>query len=787
MWFWLQSRPLVLWLVLFLVGMTAQMLVRWHLWFIPVAFLGLLILVKIGGKKAVYPILLMGCGMLRMWTTTGTPSNDILNWSELNGSTTFAELVVLDTTRTARGYPKLEVNVHRLAEQPVTGNALLYGWRGTIPGVGDTLLGRFVFRLPSQARNPYEFDYRAYLLQQGVGWTLRPVDGCPPITKVCQGRGVPATLQHLRNGIMRTFREQLSPTAHGVLTALLLGEKRYLERDIRDDFALTGTIHVLAVSGLHVGYVTMILLLIAGMVPGPRGLRTVITIAGLAGYCVLTGGAPSVIRASTMAALYLLGQGLERRGDFYNIFAGTALLMLLVDPWQVREIGFQLSFAAVFAIVTFFPRVRKLLPVFSNRGIVGKLVDRILDLLLVSLVAQLGTLALTVYHFQRIPLTGSLINLIVVPLVGLIVALGFCLLLLGSWIPFVGSAWGALLSLIIEGMVRVVAWAGSWPLAFVETRAWTILECILLFGSLTWLLLSGKRQVVAALTVLGLMWLNVICWRPLLNPASVSISVLDVGQGDAIHLQTHDGRHILVDTGPALRGRDAGRDIILPYLTRLGCHAIDLLILTHGHNDHIGGAEHLMRNMEVKRIWIPSRSYTSRGYRRCLALADSFGIPVDSVRAGHLERSQAPCILRVLAPPEQWQAKAPHGVNNQSIVVQALCGTNCLLLTGDAEIDSETAQLPYGDLLRSDWLKVGHHGSLTSSSSSYVDQVGPSIAIISVGERNTFGHPAEATLGTYTSRGIDLLRTDQEGALLFRINKDGLERVDWRNPAFRLY
>jgi len=692
------------------------------------------------------------------------------------------EMVVTDTGRTASGTQRIEVMIFRLNGTRVKQKTLIYSADSYDVTTSDTLRGYCRFEMPSRARNPFEFDYRRYLATKGIRWILRPEGRLDIGDRDASEISSAQLLSTIRTGVRSLIYAHLDRDEAGVLLALIMGDKGGLEQTIREDFARTGTIHVLAVSGLHVGYVTLILFVISGFLRLPYAAKVCFTIGGLILYILFTGGAPSVIRASMMASVYLLASIFQRRSDLYNILAGAALVMLIVDPGQIRQIGFQLSFAAVFSIVTFHPILKgfimKHLPDPFSRGPV----NAVIDLLLVSLAAQIGTLPFTLYYFYRLPLIGSLVNLIVVPTVGFIVALGFALLFLGSWVPLLASAWGALLTVVIKLMTRTVAWVAELPMSYLDTPAISgFIAVLLMISVLLIFLLEGRRRIIL-LVFSVLVIMNTVQLIRLIHPPPVAeLIFLDVGQGDAAVLHTAMGETIIFDTGPYVYGRDSGKDVIAPYLRRRGWNRIDLLVLSHPHNDHVGGTSYLLDHFRVDRLWIPGAEYDSRGYRHLISLAKERDVPIDTVHCGIFTNQFDPAILQVLGPPKHWSQHQPSALNDMSVVVKISVGESTAIITGDAELHSEREQLPFADILECDLLKVGHHGSITSSSLRYLELTSPQHAIISVGARNKFKHPSPLTVAKYERAGSSVLRTDQEGAVIFKTDGRVWERVDWRD------
>lgn len=776
-------RPLFIFALSFIAGLLCQSFLNFQLMTTLILTTVVLMMALMWRRTSLVYILVFLCGGILRLAITRTPdSNDIRFASFHPDSTVAFQGCVRSMGTSANGKQRLAVDIFSMADSlKVTGQVWSYlrDPIGVMPG--DTLIGRGFFRTPSPRSNPMDFDFRGYLAKNNVFWILNSDPKSTwhiiPDVKFSLIR----QMEQLRTRIAMYIQDEVPGQPGYMLSALLLGLREDVDDEIIQWFSETGVIHVLAVSGLHVGYVTLILMVIMSFLRLPYRLQVWGTIFGLMGYSLLTGGAPSVLRASTMAAFYLFGTTIERRVDLYNLLGAAALGMLMISPEQLWRVGFQLSFAAVFSIAYFFPRLKKMLPDTE-----GALLTRIaglryfVDLLLVSFAAQIGTLPFTIAYFHKIPIVGLFANLVVIPLIGIIVALGFTLLLLGTWIPVIGGMWAPLLSLLLETLVKFVELMHRVPLAYISLPpihpVWLIVlivTSLILFSNISYkrFILMGEFLIIA----------NYLVWSTIWVPApNLTVAFLDVGQGDATIIQTPDGKTIVIDVGLRFGGDDSGADVAGPYLDYVQADTVDLLILTHPHNDHIGGAPWLLRHFPVKRIWQPDFEYDSFTFREIQTLIDSIGIKIESPLAGRVDSSFAPLYLRVVAPDSSIIANPPSSTNDYSIVVQTLYGENRILYSGDAEAGSETRQSHFDSLLKSDLIKVPHHGSLTSSTSEFLNKVEPQWAVISVGKRNKFRHPAKSTVERYMQIGANIKRTDLDQAVIFEMDGKDIWLKPWQ-------
>jgi competence protein ComEC len=255
-------------------------------------------------------------------------------------------------------------------------------------------------------------------------------------------------------------------------------------------------------------------------------------------------------------------------------------------------------------------------------------------------------------------------------------------------------------------------------------------------------------------------------WQALRPPApTLTATFLDVGQGDCAVLQTRGGRTIVVDAGRRTDASDAGRSVVLPFLRSQGASRVDALLLTHPDDDHVGGAPTILRKLPVGRVLISGLPSDAPTYNEALAVARERGVPIVTLRAGQTVRVEPEVAMEVVSPPPGPQPPAEHPSNAGSLVVRMRAGATTLLLTGDADADAEAGMLARREPVRSDLLKVGHHGSPSSSTEPFLKAVAPQVAIISVGRRNAYGHPSRAVLDRLARRGARILRTDECGAI----------------------
>ncbi len=644
-----------------------------------------------------------------------------------------------------------------------------------------------ILQSPSDERNPGEFSYRQYLEVNNI-YATASINGYSMVS-VSNDREGNFLFEYIifptKNFIVKTIRSVMKGNEANFLIGLLLGDRTDLSEEIKTAFMNTGTIHVLAVSGSHVVLVAEIIFVIVGLLRFSKKPRILIAISALLYYMLLTGATPSVVRATLMIIVFYVGKLFEERTDVYNVLGISAIIILLIEPKQLFDVGFQLSFSAVFSIVYFYPKLNALIPKIPEPLEEFKILKWVWQLFAVSLAAQIGTLPFTAFYFGKVSIVSLFANLIVVPIVGLIVTIGLSGALLGVFSIWVASCFSEVNDLLAIFTLNFVRWAEQVPFAIVNTATFGLQETILYSALIGFIFNIGNRTIQKRIILGSLFVANILLFNSILQPhqQNLRITFLDVGQGDGTVIQFPTGEVLIVDAGPKTNEYDAGEKIVAPFLRRNGISHIDAVITSHPHADHLGGVPYLLKTFSVQQTIDADQLAQSNLF---------YEYSILNHKQKHLVKKAGSTFsignarLYFMHPSTQFiDTDSTNGysdLNQSSLVFKLQYGNASFLFTGDAEIEAEEhLTKSYHDFLESDVLKAGHHGSSTSSSEYFVSVVKPQEVIISVAKFNKFRHPSKRVIERFKTFGASVYRTDVEGAVIFESDGKKVNKLKWRN------
>lgn len=638
---------------------------------------------------------------------------------------------------------------------------------------GDRVSFRAILNRIPEKRNPNSYDFRSWLIGHNIYAEGR-------ILSLHKTRRTQPWIgwNRLRLAAASLVDTCFTGRQAALARAILFGNKEQLRKKEKRAFGNAGLSHLMAVSGLHVGFLMapVWMLLPFFWKTRIRKYAALIFIAFLLFfYGGLTGFSASVVRASLTAFLLMSARLFQKMQNPINLTAVSALVILIFRPGDLFNISFQLSFAAVFIILLLLPLTERIVPYRWQHRWYGTL----LQIILVSLVVQTGLFPVLAGYFNRFSIVAPLSNAFAVPLTQVAVIWSIPCLFLAMVFPAAGH-YMAIPSDILFHVLRYF-------ILFIGSQRWSWIE-IPSVRPIVYLIWLSGIFVLASCRIPELRWkwmilllCTIVVWEGELlvlhlEPPQLSITLFDVGQGDAILVDTPGGHHLLIDTGRWKPGYNSGQDVLIPELQARGIDRINAVVLTHPHADHIGGMSALISSIPIDTIYNCGIHYDSGVYRRYIRLAHEQHIPVCSLHRGMRLWLDPSVAVFVLAPGDI------HGTNpnTSSVVLKIDYGHTSFLFTGDAEKSEEdqTGRV-FGSFLKTDFLKVAHHGSKTSSSPHFLKLAHPSIAAVSVGLHNRYGLPSPYVIRRLLAVHVHLHYTSLEHALEFISDGTHIRQVHW--------
>jgi len=578
-----------------------------------------------------------------------------------------------------------------------------------------------------------------------------------------------------------TIDRILSEPHASLLKGIFLGIETGIPRDLYELFNLTGTSHIIVISGSNIAVVAGILLLLGQRIVGKR-LAPPIAIVGIIVYTFLVGADGAVSRAAIMGIVWVGAMAAGRPNYAMNALVFTAIVLTIFNPLVLWDVGFQLSFMATLGLIVLVPLLERgtfgLLQRRFHTDQIGLPMALLSELVIITLAAQIATGPLIVYHFGRFSLVSLLSNLLILPVQPPIMGLGALAMFAGMvWLPL-GQLLGWLVWLPLAWTVGVVEQTSRWPWASLELGQfpfWLLVLIYALLAAAIWWSNQPKAGQAPTprfrlptvgspgtrLWVGGMGVVTLLIWLAVgtLPDGRLHVTFMNVGQGDAILVTLPDGRQMLIDGGPSATDLNwqLGRE--MPFWDR----SLDVVVNTHPDTDHLGGLVSILQRYAVEQVIVSDMTGHSELCKEWEQQLDEANLdPIIGQSGMTLSLGQG--ITATIFSPGLHLAEADN-LNNHSVVIRLQMGQISFLLPGDIETPIER-NLVYADLpLMATVLKSPHHGSNTSSSEAFLDAVNPQIVIISVGEDNKFGHPSSAVLDRYAEHGIVVLRTDELGTI----------------------
>jgi len=580
------------------------------------------------------------------------------------------------------------------------------------------LSGRLSFPLASA--NPGLFDYRKYLSYGNVHslFSVYRREDVEILGRAKMGifRSV---ITKIRKRLDSVIKSTLPKMESSILAGVMLGERTGLSRQIQDIFCDAGVLHTLAVSGLHVGLVLFIFYAFFRIIGIPKKTTYFLSILVVILYAEVTGGRPSAIRAAIMATCGLVAVLLERDKHLYNSLALAALIILLLNPFSLFDVGFQLSFMATLGILYLTPYFQT----YFHLSKLNRVFTYLLSSLAVSAGALVGVYPITAFYFNKISLIALISNILVVPQVGVIIALGFTSSILGLFSLWLARVFGIINRLLIDVLIRCIGFFASLPFSskyIVNPSLIFMLTYYLFFAFLP--KVNSSRSARRLLLFFPLFFLFLITQRKLFPSDKLTITFVDVGQGDAIHLRLPDRRDILIDGGGVAGKFDIGDKVVIPYLLKNGVSRIDTIFLTHPHYNHIGGLISILKKFKVKRVYCNGQNYNDDLVKEFFQIIREKRISLKYIAYGEKVEYNG-VKFHILNPRVKI-----NNIDDNSLVTKLSYGNFRILFTGD--IDYKVEEELEREEIESDILQIPNHGR-GPISPKFLYKVSPKYGIIS--------------------------------------------------------
>ncbi len=648
------------------------------------------------------------------------------------------------------------------------------GFQDKTPSYGDKISIDTTLVEPEEATTEDLFDYKEYLERMDI-YAVTFIKYPESILNFQIEHKPFEMILGIKHRIKRYFYKDMGDEDASLLLAMLFGEKIGLEKSQKDKFIRCGIMHIFAVSGLHIGIAIVIFFFTLRILQVKRSITSIITILFIILYAMLTGFRPSVVRASIIGICYMLSFLVKREPSPYNVLSFSAFILLLFEPRLLYQASFQLSFLAVIGILlmtTKMLEVIKFKPYFIRNTIIG------------SASAQIFVLPLVIHYFNVLSIIGYASNILVIPILFGIIYIAFFSLIFGFIIPPIGSLFNEVNSLLLSIIRIVTDFFSSLSISAIHYPNLSYPVIFLYYFMIGYILYKWKsekwsktqkgiRLLILFLALIVLLFFNYWITTPRAiseltgSSDTLEITFLDIGQGDCTYFEFPDGKNMIVDGGPG----EAGKYIVEPFLMKRGVNTINCMLLTHPDADHLSGLCDVVKTFNVDLCLANGDMHTTDLYIDFLKYIKEHKIDFRILRRWDRIDMFENIEMYVIHPDEENFDF--YSGNSKSVVFKLIYKDFSILMCGDIENEAEYNIINTGFDLKSDVLKVPHHGSSSSTTTKFLNAVKPKVAIIEVGRHNRFGHPREEVLKRLEKIGATIYRTDLNGTI--KLITDGYE------------
>lgn len=628
------------------------------------------------------------------------------------------------------------------------------------------------FKLAQERRNPGGFDYRFYLKTKKIYGIVTTKN-----TKKLKENNVniiSMIANKTANVIKNQSKKLLKNKEACLLIGLLIGDTDEIDEETKEDFRNSNLTHMLAVSGLHVSYVLLGVNYIITKVKIHKKLSKIIVMLLILFFILVTGATPSVLRAGTMTIYLIIGGIFYRRISVFSSLNLSLLVIIIMNPYCLFDVGLQLSYAGTIGIVYLYPIIKEKIYNKANS-------------ILITISANIVIIPIMLYNFNTISLTFFISNLLAGPIIGIIIILGFSIIIISLIFFPIANIFSKILNLLIILFLNTAKACANLPFSKIFIITPTLKYIFLYYCLLVFIIIKERTQiriniklrnkVIAILIILVI--INPIKYFSNIKQSNLKIYFVDVGQGDSTCIVTPKNKVILIDGGGNSKDEnyDIGKQTLLPYLLDKKINKIDYCIVSHFDSDHCGGLMYILKNLKVKNIIIGKQYEEYENYKEFIKIAKDKKINIRVVEAGEKITIEKNLYIDVLWPINREKMVIQNAINNNSLVFKLRYINFSMLFTGDIEEIAEKEILDNykenTELLKSKILKVAHHGSKTSSTKEFINIVKPKYAVIGVGKDNKFGHPSNVTIENLKTINTEIYRTDEMGEISINVNIKG--------------
>lgn len=634
-------------------------------------------------------------------------------------------------------------------------------------------------KLPFQ-RNPGEFDYGEYLKLHGVDAVITSY-GFENISLAGHEESnifLEKIIYPVKDYSVKVIDEVNGGREGEYLKGLLLGERSNIPRRMKEDFINAGVAHIIAVSGLNVAYVSLIIWGLLLFIPVKHSYKIFITIGFLLFYMVLTGSSPSIVRAVIMASIFLISQLAERKPNAYNIISFAALVILVIDPKQLFDAGFILSFSAILSLIIIYPvfesRLKKirLYSKITGKGLTGKTVSAVIALFTGTMAAQLGTLPITAIMFKKVSIISVIANLFAIPLSNISLAIGFITVLISPISLWLAGIFAALNNFLLYWQIKLIAYCAGFDMAFVQTYFADQMFFIAYYAAFILLLTVSLKNYIPRLIIIAFIVLNYFIWKDvsaITNEAE--ITYLYCGESNCTLIKMPEGSSVLINCGTSGENYNSAQRTVIPYLKSKGLEQIDLLVINSLDKDEFRNLLYMVNNIKVGRIVLPvcyENIVTDKSF------AGNFrDVKTDFVTGSEVLNKQGTFRLYLYYDSL---------LRGKSMMTQFVYGDQSFVFS-DAKLPGEILfnTLYLNDLdLTMQALRVTGSGSFLTTPAELIAESEPEYAVI--GETLTGRRKvnSEIFIKTLEEFNYNVLNVGTEGAVILRTNGEMTRRVLWR-------